>query len=86
MSRITIDVTPDQHKRLKAIAALSGQSLKDYVLEKTLPLEEDEQAAMDELLKYLKPRIAQAKRGEVVNQSVEEIFQEAYADIDEGNG
>lgn len=34
MSRITIDVTSDQHKRLKAIAALSGQSLKDYVLEK----------------------------------------------------
>lgn len=82
MSRITIDVTSDQHKRLKAIAALSGQSLKDYVLEKTLPLEEDEQAAMDELLEYLKPRIAQARRGEVVNQSVEEIFQEAYADID----
>jgi len=36
MSRISIDVTDDEHKRLKAMAALRGKSIKDYVLERTL--------------------------------------------------
>ena len=85
MSKITIDITPDQHKRLKTIAALSGQSLKDYVLEKALPFEPDEQTAMDELIQYLKPRIEEARRGKVVNQSVEHIFQETYSEIDAKN-
>jgi hypothetical protein len=31
MPRISIDVTDQQHQRLKAFAALRGQSIKDYV-------------------------------------------------------
>lgn len=53
INRVSIDVTPEQHKRLKAVAALSGKTLKEYVLEKTLPIEDDEQAAITELLEYL---------------------------------
>ena len=73
MSTISIEVTPDQHKRLKAVAALSGKSLKDYMLEKTLPVEDDEEAAMQELLEYLKPSIEQAERGEFSERSVLDI-------------
>ena len=36
MSRISIDVTPEQHKRLKAMAALAGKSIKEFVLERTV--------------------------------------------------
>jgi hypothetical protein len=36
MSRISIDVTASEHKKLKAMAALRGKSIKDYVLERTL--------------------------------------------------
>jgi uncharacterized protein (DUF1778 family) len=32
MSRISIDVTPEEHQKLKAMAALKGKSIKDYVL------------------------------------------------------
>lgn len=32
MSRISIDVTPEDHKRLKVLAALKGVSLKNYLL------------------------------------------------------
>ena len=32
MSRISIDVTDSEHKKLKALAALKGRSIKDYVL------------------------------------------------------
>ena len=74
MSRISIEVTPDQHKRLKAVAALSGKSLKDYMLQKMLPAaEDDEQAAIQELLEYLKPSIEQAERGEFSPRSVLDI-------------
>jgi hypothetical protein len=39
MSRISIDVTDGEHKKLKAMAALRGKSIKDYVLERTLGIE-----------------------------------------------
>ena len=31
---IEIEMMPEQHQRLKAIADLSGKSIKDYVLER----------------------------------------------------
>lgn len=72
-SRISIDVTPEQHKRLKAIAALSGQSLKDYVLERALP-RSGEDAALAELEALLAPRVESARSGQFVDESVESIF------------
>ncbi|MGR9088225.1 MAG: hypothetical protein ACU841_14295 [Gammaproteobacteria bacterium] len=35
--RLSIEVAPEQHQRLNAVAALRGQSIKDYVLERVLP-------------------------------------------------
>ena len=82
MPRISIDVTEQQHQRLKAFAALRGQSIKDYVLEQTLPpVAEDENLSEEEALHaleaFLKPRIEAAERGEVVTRTVTEIFEDA---------
>ena len=79
MSRLSIEVTPEQHQRLKAIAALSGMTIKDYVLARVLPPvpeHEDlsEEEALRQLETLLKPRIEAARRGEVVHVSVEQIF------------
>ena len=79
MSRLSIEVTPEQHQRLKAIAALHGQTLKDYILERTLPrLPPVESLSEEEVLQrletLLRPRLAEAERGEVVEDSVEQIF------------
>ncbi len=79
MSRLSIEVTPEQHQRLTAIAALSGMTIKDYVLARVLPpvpAQEDlsEEEALQQLETLLKPRIEAARRGEVVNISVEQIF------------
>jgi Antitoxin ParD len=30
--RLSIDVTQEQHQRLKAVSALRGQSIKDYLI------------------------------------------------------
>jgi Antitoxin ParD len=79
MSRLSIEVTPEQHQRLKAIAALSGMTIKEYVLARVLPPvpeQEDlsEEEALHQLETLLKPRIEAARRGEVVHVSVEQIF------------
>lgn len=71
--RLSIDITQEQHKMLKATAAMQGKSIKDYVLERTLP---DEEAALKELEAFLKPRVEEALSGERSNKTVDEIVAE----------
>ena len=70
--RLSIEITPDQHQKLKALAALQGKSIKDYVLERTLP-DTDQAAALRELEDFLEPRLEAARRGEWSEQTVDEI-------------
>ena len=67
---------------MKAIAALHGQTIKDYVLTRALPqlpeLDDlSEEEALRRLEAFLQPRIAEAERGEVTERSVEDIFAES---------
>ena len=74
MSRLTIDVTDQQHQTLKALAALEGKTIKQYALERLLP--SDEEMAMRELKAVLLDRLAAAERGEVTSLSAVEIAEE----------
>lgn len=59
MSRISIDVSPEEHQKLKALAALQGKSMKAFLLERVLPSPEgDEENALAELETLLDERIA----------------------------
>jgi len=62
MSRISIDVTSEEHQKLKALAALQGKSIKDYVIERTLGVDGDasQEAALNELESLLDERIRSA--------------------------
>jgi hypothetical protein len=53
--RLTIEVTEEQHQSIKAMAALRGQSIKDYVLGRLL--EEPDNAAK---LQFLREQIEAA--------------------------
>ena len=75
MSRLQIELSPEQHQRLKATAALKGQTIKEYVLERVLPEPDDE--ALNELEAYLKPRIEAAERGEISNRTIQDIKRDA---------
>lgn len=77
--RLSIEVTKDQHQQLKAAAALQGKSIKNYVLERTLP-KVDEQAALNELELFLKPRIEVVSDNQLSEQSVEDIFDDVQRD------
>ncbi len=78
MSRLSIDLTPEQHQKIKAVAALQGKSIKEYVLAQILPTFSDEESALNELEMLLDDRIKSAKAGKISKKSVEEIFQEVY--------
>ena len=80
MSRISIDVTAEEHQKLKAMAALQGKSIKDYVIERTLGLDEDtdEAAALKELEAVLETRMRDAQKGAASRRTVGQIFKAAY--------
>ena len=81
MRRLSIDITPEQHQRLKAVAALHCKSIRDYILERTLPPLPDresssEEEALRQLEDFLKPRIEAAERGKTSSRSVQQIFED----------
>jgi len=81
--RLSIEISPEQHKRLKASAALQGKSIKDYVLDRTLP-DSDEQTALQELEVFLKPRIEAANNRDFSSKSVDDIFDEIEQEDNSG--
>ncbi len=80
MSRISIDVTSEEHQKLKALAALQGKSIKDYVIERTLGAEGDKgvKSALKELESLLDERIRSSKNGAISRRTVGMIFKDAY--------
>ena len=73
MSRLTIDVTDQQHQNLKAMAALEGKTIKQYALERLFPAQQDEGQALADLNALLHERLTQAERGEEDTRSITEI-------------
>ena len=77
MSRLTIDVTEQQHQSLKVMAALQGKSIREYALERLFPPASDEEQACRDLKALLEQRIAESQKGDVVARSLTEIAEHA---------
>ena len=80
MSRLSIDLTPEQHQKIKAVAAMQGKSIKEYVLNEILPASSDEEMASQELEALLDKRVKSAKAGKISQKPVKEIFKEVYSE------
>lgn len=78
MPRLSIDLTEDEHRRLKASAALAGSTLKDYVLARALAAG-SEAKALEELGRLLQPRIEAARNGDISKRTITEIARTARA-------
>jgi uncharacterized protein (DUF1778 family) len=76
MSRLTIDVTEQQHQALKAMAALEGKTIKQYALERLFSPAIGEEQAAYQLKKLLTERLAEALRGELEQGSISDIADE----------
>ena len=83
MSRLTIDVTEQQHQTLKAMAALEGKSIEQYAIERLFP--SDEEPELRQLKALLLDRVAEAERGELDERSIAEIAEETIPGGDEGH-
>lgn len=67
LSRITIDIPKEDHKRLKALAALEGKSMREIIIESieeriagSAPFEESDEhlkRAVEEVLKKYAPAL-----------------------------
>jgi molybdopterin-guanine dinucleotide biosynthesis protein A len=84
MSRLTIDLTDEQHKTLKAIAALEGKSMREYSIEKLFPAKSgtelsNENQAWEEFKLFIGKRVDDALAGEVSNRTIDEIFDEVLS-------
>lgn len=76
MSRLIIDVTGEQHQQIKALAALQGKTIKDYVLERIFPKNQDEDSAWQELTDILESRIKESEKQPLPTQSFEAVTTE----------
>lgn len=74
MSRLTIDITDQQHQSLKALAALQGKTIKQYALERLFPGDADADLAWQELKKLLGNRINNGLEGKVSAKSIGDIL------------
>jgi hypothetical protein len=79
MSRLTIDLTVQQHQSLKALAALQGKTIKQYALERLFPNDPDADQAWQELKALLGTRIKEGLAGKVSTKSIGEILDEELA-------
>lgn len=79
MSRLTIDMTEQQHQSLKALAALQGKTIKQYALERLFPGDTDTDQAWQELKALLNARIKAGLSGKVSDKSVAQILEDELA-------
>lgn len=76
MSRLTIDITDQQHQSLKALAALQGKTIKQYAIERLFPADASGDQAWHELQALLGERIAQGLSGHTSGLSISAIVDE----------
>ena len=76
MSRLTIDITEQQHQSLKAMAALQGKTIKQYALERLFPGDADADQAWQALQVLLRQRGDNALAGKVSDKDVHQILEE----------
>ncbi|GAJ97136.1 antitoxin [Agrobacterium rhizogenes] len=80
MSRLTIDITDQQHQSLKALAALQGKTIKQYALERLFPGDTDGDRAWQELKTLMNTRIHDGLAGKLSTKTVGDILDEEIAE------
>ena len=82
MPRLSIDLSPQERRQLETMAALKGQSIKNYVLSRALvdmpdPATMTDEEALQALKQLSAPRLAEAEAGDVVTATADDIKRDA---------
>lgn len=78
MSRLTVDITDQQHQSLKALAALQGKTIRQYAIERLFPVDNDADQAWQELKALLGQRITDGLAGAVSSRNIDTIVDEEF--------
>jgi hypothetical protein len=74
MSRLTIDMTDQQHRSLLALAAQRGKTVGEYAIERLFPVGAgEEEQAWRELKAVLEGRVAQGLAGGISPRTIRAI-------------
>ncbi len=85
MSRLTIEIDPEQHRQIKTLATFAGMTIKDFILSKTLaPQREEQDDATDRLLGT--PRNAARLREALATPASEHRLFESMEDLKDALG
>lgn len=76
MSRLTIDISEQQHQSLKALAALQGKTIRQYAIERLFPADGDTDQPWAELKELLGERVGQGLAGGISGKSIGTILDE----------
>lgn len=79
MSRLTIDLTDEQHKNLKAVAALQGKTIRQYAVERLFPASDERDEDWERFNEFINKRIDSALAGELSERTFDEIVDTAFA-------
>jgi len=77
MSRLSIEIEPEQHRQIKTLATFEGMTIKEFILKKTLPKKEED--ATKSLLKSpenaerLKAAISEPSSSHQVFETLEDL-------------
>ncbi len=78
MSRLTIDITDQQHQSLKALAALQGKTIKQYAIERLFPGAGGDALAWQELKLLLTQRVEEGLAVQVSGKNIADIVDEEF--------
>ena len=82
MTRLVIDVTGAQHQKIKTLAALQGKTIKEFVLEKVLVGNLDDEDAWEEMQALLLQRIEAAEAGAISDLTMSQIAKDKIKELE----
>ena len=85
MSRLSIEIEPEQHRQIKTLATFEGLSMKEFILQKILHTRPSVDGDATEHL-LSSPKNAQRLRDALATSSSEHIVFESLEDLEDALG
>ena len=76
MSRLSIEISAKEHQHIKALAAIEGQSIKEFVMTRLFPDDKAQEQSWHELQEFLFKRAEEAQNGKLSSKSITKIMDE----------
>lgn len=76
MSRLTIEISKEEHRKIKTLAALQGQTIKDFVKSRIFEEDFPEDTDWQEFKAIILNRIRDAENSKITQKTIKDIVKE----------